>query len=228
MKECSKAVMRRLRSPEFATRWFVGQGLDIGGAADPLGQFRELFPQVRAVRGWDAADGDAQYLAGVPDASFDFVHALHALATTADPSEALKHWFRVLKPGGHLVVVVPDEDMYAQGAFPPRYNTDHRWTFTVYKAKSWSPRSLNLVELLQGLGAQAEIKKIEVLDQGFRHGLPAFDQTLTPVAECGVEVVVRKRPLEEAVAGGRLPKAGRLSAKDVFVLTGLKVEEAKG
>lgn len=227
MKETSKAVLRRLNHPQFATRWLVGQGLDIGNPNDPLAQHRELFPAIKAVRGWTEADGDAQYLQGLADNSVDFVHATHCLEHCADPREALKHWFRVLKPGGHLILLVPDEDMYEQGNFPSRYDPAHRWTFTMFKAKSWSPVSINMLELLQVLGAQADVKRLEVIDAGYRHGLPRFDQTLTPVAECGIEAVVRKRPMDEAIAGGRLPKDGRLTPQDILILTGLRVEQGK-
>ena len=30
MHECSKAVARRLHDARFATRWFVGDGIDVG------------------------------------------------------------------------------------------------------------------------------------------------------------------------------------------------------
>lgn len=225
MKETSKSITRRLQNSQFAVRWFIGQGLDIGAGADPLGQYRELFPGIKGVRPWNAADGDAQYLAGIADNSFEFVHAAMALQRVADPREALKHWFRVLKPGGHLVLTVPDEDLYEQGTFPSQFNPEHHWTFTVFKAKSWSPNSINVTDLVQALGAQAEVKKIELLDATYRYGLPRFDQTLTPVAECAIEVVLRKRPLDESVAGGRLPREGGMSAQDVLVLTGLKVQQ---
>lgn len=228
MKEASKAMSRRLTLSEFATRYFVGQGLDIGGAADPIGQYMELFPAIKGMRLWDVADGDAQYLTGLADASFDFVHASHALQRMADPREALRHWFRVLKPGGHLVLLVPDEDMYEQGFWPSRYNLENRWTFTLFKTRSWSPVSLNLVELVQILGAQADIRRIEAIDRGYRHGLPRFDQTLTPVAENAIELVIRKRPQAEAVAGGRINRDGSLTPADVFILTGLRVEAPKG
>jgi hypothetical protein len=46
VKECSKAVMRRLREPNFASRYFVGDGLDVGGAPDPLALYAELFPRI--------------------------------------------------------------------------------------------------------------------------------------------------------------------------------------
>lgn len=228
MKEASKAMLRRLGQPDFATRYFVGSGLDIGSSADPISQYMELFPSIKAVRMWNGIDGDSQHLTGLTDNSFDFVHAAHCLQRMQDPREALRHWFRVLKPGGHLVLLIPDEDLYEQGFWPSRYNHDNRWTFTIFKTKSWSPVSINLMEALQVLGAQADIRRIEVLSAGYRHGLPRFDQTLTPVAECAIEVVIRKRLQVESIAGGRLNGDGPLNANDVFVMTGLKVEPAKG
>ena len=228
MKETSKAVARRLHLAEFAIRYFVGQGLDIGSATDPLSQYGEAFPAIKGVRAWDVVDGDAQYLTGLADGGFDFVHASHVLQRMADPREALRHWFRVLKPGGHLILVVPDEDMYEQGFWPSRYCHDNRWTFTMFKTKSWSPVSLNLIEVVQSLGAPADIRRMEALAGGYRHGLPRFDQTLTPGAECAIELVIRKRPQAETVAGGRLNPDGQLTPADVFVLTGLRVEAPNG
>ncbi|OAN53724.1 SAM-dependent methyltransferase [Paramagnetospirillum marisnigri] len=227
MKETCKATLRRLGQPDFATRYFVGQGLDVGATTDPLSQFSELFPLIKGVRLWDGIDGDPQYLTGLADNSFDFVHVAFALQRMPDPLEALRHWFRVLRPGGHLIVTVPDEDMYEQGFWPSRYNLENRWTFTVFKTKSWSPVSVNLVDAVRVLGAQADIRRLEVMASGYRHTLPRFDQTLTPVAECAIELVVRKRPQAETVAGGRLNPDGGLSPKDVLALTGLRVDALK-
>lgn len=228
MKETSKALARRLHLPDFTTRYFVGQGLDIGGASDPLAQFTEVFSGIKGVRSWEIADGDAQYLTGLADGSFDFIHASYILQRMTDPREALRHWFRVLKPGGHMVLLIPDEDMYEQGFWPSRYNHDNRWTFTLFKTKSWSPVSLNLVDVVQVLGAPADIRRMEVLGSSYRHGLPRFDQTLTPVAESAIELVIRKRLQTETVAGGRINPDGSLTPNDVFVLTGLRVEAPKG
>src|SRR5687768_12365215 len=141
MKECSKSIMRRLADPNFAARYFIGDGIDIGGASDSLGIYRELFPRMRNVRIWDVADGDAQYLEGIADESYDFVHSSHCLEHLREPSEGLANWFRIVKGGGHMVITVPDEDMYEQGIFPSTYNADHKWTFTIFKTRSWSDKS---------------------------------------------------------------------------------------
>ncbi len=203
MKECSKSIARRLGDVNFTTRYFVGSGLDLGGKPDPLALYAELFARMDSVRTWDWEDGDAQFLESVPDNSVDFVHSSHCLEHLVDPFVGLRNWLRVLKPGGHLVVTVPDEDMYEQGVFPSVFNRDHKWTFTVFKENSWSGKSVNVMELLRSLGEEADIIKIEQLISTYRFNLPRYDQTLSPVAECGIEFVIRKRPAAEVEAKGR-------------------------
>jgi len=48
--------------------------------------------------------GDVQHL-GLPDASVDSVLATYALCTVADPAAAVREAFRVLVPGGRLLLV---------------------------------------------------------------------------------------------------------------------------
>lgn len=205
MKECSKSIPRRLADSAFIRRYFVGDGLDIGGKPDPLALYREFFPLLRSVRTWDWEDGDAQFLEGIENDSLDFIHSSHCLEHLVDPREGLRHWLRVLRPGGHLVITVPDEDLYEQGVFPSGFNRDHKWTFTLFKHRSWSERSLNLLDLVRELGEEVEPIRLEQLSASYRFELPRFDQTLTPVGECGIELVLRKRPRSEIDAGGRLP-----------------------
>lgn len=223
MKECSKSVMRRLADPNFVNRYFVGTGIDIGGAPDPLNVYQELFPRMGEVRIWDLADGDAQVMEGIEEESFGFVHSSHCLEHLNDPDEGLANWFRILQPGGHLVATFPDEDLYEQGTFPSTYNADHKWTFTIHKTESWSSKSKNLLEMLAALGPAADVQKIELLNASFRYSLPRFDQTLTPIGECGIEVVVRKRPFEEIEYGGRRPRPGQISADGFRLLTGFSL-----
>ncbi|HWT28289.1 MAG TPA: class I SAM-dependent methyltransferase [Methylophilaceae bacterium] len=205
MYEASKALMRRLHDIRFATRYFVGNGIDIGCGPDPVSQYQEQFPLMRSCRSWDMPDGDAQLLASVADEAFDFVHSSHCLEHMRDPREALQHWLRVLKPGGHLIVTVPDEDLYEQGIFPSTNNSDHKWTFTIAKQASWSGRSVNLCTLLSEFAVVAQVIKIELLDASFRYGLQRMDQTMTPVGECAIEFILRKWPAAELDRKGRYP-----------------------
>jgi SAM-dependent methyltransferase len=192
--ECGKAVMRRLHEPGFGTRYFVGAGLDIGAGPDGLSHYQDLFPAITSVRDWDLPDGDAQLLASVPEAAYDFVHSSHCLEHMRDPAEALQHWFRVVKPLGHLIVLVPDEDLYEQGVWPSTFNSDHKRTFTIHKPGSWSPVSTNVTDLLATLGPRAKVIKLQLLDLTFRYHAPRVDQTGSIVGECAIEFIVRKLP----------------------------------
>lgn len=215
MRECSKSVARRLADPNFTSRYFVGTGLDIGGKPDPLVLYRELFCKMASVRTWDLEDGDAQHLAGVVDDHFDFVHSSHCLEHLRDPQEGLINWLRVVRPEGHLVLTVPDEDLYEQGIFPSTFNKDHKWTFTIFKNHSWSPRSLNILDLVRALGPAVDVLKIEQLSATYRFNLPRFDQTLTPIGESGIEVVLRKRSESEVERGGRWERPREQPERDV-------------
>jgi len=81
-----------------------------------------------------------------------------------DPVAALSPWWALIKPGGYLVLVVPDEDLYEQGSWPSRFNGDHKATFTLKTEKSWSPVSHNIRELVACL-PDAELLLVETQDQ---------------------------------------------------------------
>lgn len=215
MKECSKSIQRRLADPNFLRRYFDGDGLDIGGKPDPLALYKELFPLMTSVRTWDWEDGDAQFLKGIPDEALGFVHSSHCLEHLVDPAEGLRNWLRVVREGGYLVITVPDEDMYEQGIFPSTFNRDHKWTFTIFKTKSWCDRSINLLDMVRELGSAAEVIRIEQLSASYRFDLPRFDQTLTPVAECGIELIIRKRPVAEVKAGGRWERTAQQPEREM-------------
>lgn len=216
MKECSKSIPRRLADSRFVRKYLKGHGVDIGGAPDPLALYAEFFPLMQSVRTWDLDDGDAQFMAGVADDSFDFVFSSHCLEHLHDPVEGLCNWLRVTKPGGYVIFAIPEEDLYEQGVFPSTFNRDHKNTFTMHKASSWSERSINVLEMLTKLGPQAAVEKIELLDETYRFDLPRYDQTMTPVGESGIEVIIRKRSQDEVAAGGRV-RSGQQPAKEMRI-----------
>ena len=206
MQETSKSVARYLQDTRYATRYFVEDGIDIGAGNDFLGQYSELFPLMQSCKHWDLPEGDAENLEEVPDLTYNFVHSSHCLEHINNLRTAVKNWLRVLKPGGHLIVVVPDEDMYEQGIFPSTWNNDHKWTFTTCKHESWSPKSINLTTLAMEISDISHVLKLEQLDRAFRYGIDQrFDQTLTPVAESAIELILRKRTNQEVSQKGRYP-----------------------
>jgi SAM-dependent methyltransferase len=217
MKECSKSISRRMHSPDFINSYFVGEGLDIGGKPDPLALYKDLFCQIKSVKTWDWEDGDAQFLRGVTDGQYDFVHSSHCLEHLIDPIEGVKNWLRVVREGGFLIITVPDEDMYEQGSFPSTFNLDHKWTFTINKNSSWSNKSINILDLIKNLGSNCEVIKVELLASTYRYSLPRYDQTLTPVAECGIELVIRKRPKWEVNDGGRLARGDKQPDREILI-----------
>ena len=198
MHETSKSIFNKLKDSRFATRYLVGDGIDIGAGSDSICQYLEFFPLARSCRSWDVQDGDAQALLGVPDNSFDFVYSSHCLEHMLNPLVALNNWIRVLKPGGHLIFLIPDEDLYEQGVFPSTFNPDHKHTFTIYKNNSWCESSINLTSLLTQTKFELKILKIELLDSTFRFDLSKsqlgqrIDQSMNPIGECAIEVILKK------------------------------------
>ena len=105
-------------------KYLRGSGIDIGAGNDPLRVLEG------SVRGWDVAEGDAQLMPGVADGAYDFVYSSHCLEHTREVPEALWNWVRIIKPGGHLYVVVPDYILYEKMSWPSRFNSDHKQSFS--------------------------------------------------------------------------------------------------
>ncbi|MCH9812427.1 MAG: class I SAM-dependent methyltransferase [Epsilonproteobacteria bacterium] len=193
-REQSKAAKRRFHDGNFHNRFFAGKGIDIGGKPDPLANYIGVFPLLKSCKTWDLEDGDAQYLKNVPDNSYDFLVSSHSFEHMKDLHISLQNWIRVVKKGGYLIITVPDEDMYEMGQWPSRYNSDHKWTFTVYKPKSWSPKSVNLLELFIDFSTSVQVERIDVIRDFFQITLARkkYDQTRTPVTESAIEIILRK------------------------------------
>lgn len=118
--ETSKARPRRERDGFFS--YVVGEGIDIGCGVDPL---------TPSCRRWDddlPNSGDATFMRGVADESFDWVYSSHCLEHLHHPEIAIRNWWRILKPGGHLLIYVPHRDLYEKKELlPSRWNPDHKF-----------------------------------------------------------------------------------------------------
>jgi len=193
MLEQSKAARRRFYDGNFHNRYFSGHGIDIGGRPDPFSQYIGVFPLVKSVKVWDLEDGDAQYMQSCEDAVYDFVVSSHCLEHMHNVTEAFSSWIRIVKPGGYLIITVPDEDLYEQKKWPSAYNSDHKWTFTIDKQESWSQKSINVVDLLREFSEEIEIEKIEKISDFYNHNMTHIDQTLHVNVESAIEFIVRKK-----------------------------------
>jgi SAM-dependent methyltransferase len=164
MNETSKS---RLFWGEQERKVLSGKGIDIGCGADPV------CPDVMR---FDISDGDANEITRYINDQFDYVFSSHCLEHMHDPRKTILRWWKLVRPGGYLFFIVPDEDLYEQGIFPSRFNPDHKATFTISKSSSWSPASINVIDLVRSL-PNAELVSIALHDQGYdrrllKHGLP--------------------------------------------------------
>jgi SAM-dependent methyltransferase len=126
----------RLRFLPFRGLFKGKTGLEIGGPSSIFQdrEFLPVYPRAARVDGvnfatstlWEGtiragdnyryADGhvgrqyvcEASALAGIPDGTYDFVLSSHSLEHSANPLKCLAEWTRVLKPGGALLLVLPD------------------------------------------------------------------------------------------------------------------------
>lgn len=104
---------------ERLAKFCVGNGLDIGAGGDafiPNAICIDRAPgdPSRANTGTSPTHlvGDAWKLHWFSDGVLDFVASSHTLEDAQDTESVLREWIRVLKPGGHLVLFLPDEQVY--------------------------------------------------------------------------------------------------------------------
>jgi len=184
--ETFKARSRRLREG-----WFERfapddkPGIDIGCQFDAL---NETF------RRWDLlfGDGDAAVMEGVPDKIFHTVYASHVLEHMVDPVLALKNWYRILRPGGHLVISIPHRDLYEKKKeLPSNWNPDHKWFWLPDKEES--PHTLGLKQVIERAGlVESEIVDLRVVADGYDYELPS---DVHSVGEFSIEAVIKRHGL---------------------------------
>ena len=175
--ETSKAKERRIREG-FFEKYCKGKGLDIGYGGDLLAE---------NCRGWDIEDGDAESLAGLKNVEFDFVYSSHTLEHMENVQAALNNWWRVVKPGGYLILYLPERNLYERKeTLPSRWNTTHRRFFLLDRDQG--PDTVGIIPLIQKNLNDGEIILAKVCDDGY--GVPAED--LQSVGEYSIEAVIRK------------------------------------
>ncbi len=160
MDEQTKAYRRRIQDKRFTERWMVGKGLDVGCGRDMIN--KALWPKITEVDPYDIEFGhtDAQFLKEIENDKYDFVHSSHCLEHVKNPRAALGNWLRVVKPGGFVVVTIPEELLYESGCWPSSFNADHKHSFTLRSAPV-IPSSINVMQLLWK--TEADIEHVTLL-----------------------------------------------------------------
>jgi SAM-dependent methyltransferase len=103
------------------SRHLTGRGLEIGALGNPMPlphASEVLYSDVLLPEQVDAMYpgsrhpdiiSDSERFDGVADGTFDFIVANHVLEHVTDPIGAIAEWHRVLKPGGLLMISLPDK-----------------------------------------------------------------------------------------------------------------------
>ena len=161
-EEARKAVRSRV-SNGFYERYLSGTAiLDIGYR----GYVADVIPIVPAAIGVELDyPGNDGITLPFPDQSQDAVFASHCLEHIPDFRNAIRDWFRVLRIGGFLVVMVPHQFLYEKKReLPSRYNEDHHRFYT--------PASL-MAEVEASLDPNTyRLRHLADNDAGFDYSLP--------------------------------------------------------
>ncbi|MDX2065850.1 MAG: class I SAM-dependent methyltransferase [Fimbriimonadaceae bacterium] len=190
MAETRKAHPRRQREGFYAA-YCQGQGIDIGVGRIDTFDGEDALP-VPGIHTWDKDNGDATFMHGVANESYDFVYTSHILEHIANATLGLKNWWRILKPGGYLILYAPHRDLYEKRReLPSIWNWDHK--FFLLPEDDDLPFTLGLKPLVLGaLSAESlEIISLRTCDEG--HTIT--DPSLHSDGEYSIEMVVRKRIL---------------------------------
>jgi len=186
MAETAKARSRRERE-DFFQLYCQGKGIDIGvGRIDSITGADAILP---TVDGWDKDDGDATFMSGVVDETYDFVYSSHCIEHIDNPYLAVKNWFRILKSGGFLIIYAPHRDLYEkQKSLPSRWNGDHK--FFLLPEQEELPFTLGLLPLVKSaLGDDCDIIYCKVCDEGWQDVGPDIHSS----GEYSIELVAQKR-----------------------------------
>lgn len=182
MGETSKSKKRRIDED-----WFNKyapehlSGIDIGCSDDPLNH---------TFRRWDIqfGDGDATNMDGVPNEIFQTIYCSHILEHLKNPRLAIKRWYELLKPSGHLIICVPHRDLYEKKRFPPsNWNHDHKYFWLPDEEDAPGTKSLRK-EILSAI-PNANIVSFRVLEEGYDYTLENHEH---PIGEFSIEAIVRK------------------------------------
>lgn len=147
----------------------VGDGVDIGFGGDPIVPHAICMdlptPYARYRRHVQHLHGSAEDLRWFRDNSLDWVYSSHVLEDFPDTGKVLDEWIRVIRPGGHVILYLPDEQ-----------------TYRAYCASKGKPPNAHHVHTHFGIpllrGLLADRKDVEIIHERFPVGIYSFEMVL--------------------------------------------------
>jgi SAM-dependent methyltransferase len=220
--ETSKAWQRRMREG-FFEKYLQGRGIDIGCGDDPVTpdciqwdrqgppyaigppmyiNEEEILANLRPGRIFSCPPAptmivnDAMSLA-IESESLPWVYSSHCLEDLDNPWAAVKEWWRVIKRGGYLVIMVPHRDLFeCRKTLPSAGNRNHK-TFWL-PDRNEPPVTIGLIPLVAGVCQESsELVYCKVCDEGYNvtfGPFPGEPNCIQPVAtgEFSIEAVWKK------------------------------------
>lgn len=111
----------------FFRKYMSGKGIDVGGAGYLEGVHAILPDAVIVGLDYPGYDGRTLPFA---DNSLDYTYSSHVLEHISERKNTIQDWYRVTKRGGHIIIVVPHQDLYERKeSLPSKWNEDHRVFF---------------------------------------------------------------------------------------------------
>ena len=138
--------------------------------------------------------GDAQLMSNIPDETYDYVYSSHCLEHMRDIPETIKNWCRILKVGGWMYIVVPEYIYYEKCTWPPKFNLDHKHSFSYWLSRKQVGRDNHWdASILSGYfaayGLNSMIVTPEILNFDYNKGIE--DQTMKN-AICQISFIGKK------------------------------------
>lgn len=164
-----RSVSETNKCRESLSRFCVGDGVDVGFGGDPIVSHAICMdlptPYAKYRDYTQHLHGSADDLRWFKDGSLDWVYSSHVLEDFQDTRAVLDEWIRVVRPGGVVILYLPDEVTYrahcrCQGR-PPNAHHIHE--------------NFGLAFVKQAL---AKREDIEIVHERFPVGIYSFELVL--------------------------------------------------